>query len=560
MTAVPKSLRVALAQCNYKVGDLEGNQKKIRASISKAKEAGADLVVFSEVALLGYPPRDLVHRRELLHRQKETLKELARESTSDFAILMGFIEPRSQGEAYKGQSLLNAAAFCRNGVVEKVVAKTLFPTYDVFDEDRYFGAREENKLVTHKEIVLGISICEDAWACVDSNEMPNYPTDPIKDLAEAGAEILINLSASPFSLDKGEFRQNLTAHHARTHGRAMILVNQVGGNDELIFDGQSLAIDATGTLQARLKSFQEDFQLLEVSSSGIIKEGKITSAPETQAAQAREALVLGIGDYVRKSGFSGVLLGLSGGIDSALTVVLAKEALGAENVHALAMPSRFSSSHSREDARQLAENLGILFDEISIEGPYSAALEALEPHFENRPFDVTEENLQARLRGIYLMALSNKFGRLVLACGNKSELAVGYSTLYGDLVGALAPIGDLPKLLVYDMARLINEEAKEEIIPQRILEKAPSAELRPDQKDEDSLPPYEVLDAIVDLYVVEHLTEEEIIDRGFEAQVVQRVLTLIHRAEYKRWQAPPILKVTRKAFGVGWRYPLAKSF
>lgn len=556
MSAEPGAMRIALAQLNMKVGAIAENQAKMVEVIERARAEGADLVVFSEVALLGYPPRDLVHRRELLARQREALAEIAALTTEELAVLVGVVD-RADANA-TGPSLINAAAFCRAGKIERVIAKTLFPSYDVFDEDRYFTADDGDKVVEHQGVRLGISICEDAWARVQTPEMPRHRVDPVARLVEAGSEILINLSASPFSLGKAEFRRALLVDHARTHGQAMVFVNQVGANDELIFDGSSLVIDARGEVRARLKSFGEDVQVVTVKNGEVLG-GEMAGIFETKAEQARAAVVLGIRDYVQKSGFSGVILGLSGGIDSALTVALATEALGPQNVTALAMPSRFSSDHSREDARALAENLGIEFHEVSIEAPFQATLETLDPLFEGRPFDVTEENLQARLRGIYLMAMSNKFGRLVLACGNKSELAVGYSTLYGDLTGALAPIGDLPKLLVYEIAGLINREAGRDVICERIIEKAPSAELRPDQKDADSLPPYEVLDAIVDRYVVEHQTTEEIIAGGYERATVERIIGLIHRAEYKRWQAPPILKVTTKAFGVGWRYPLAKS-
>ena len=555
-----QALRVALAQLNFKVGDLEGNTDKIMAAMERARSDGANLVVFSEIALLGYPPRDLVHRPALLARQDQALKAIAAATDDELAAVVGYVERNEEG---RGHGLINAAAFCANGEIVQSVTKQLLPTYDVFDEARYFSAAPSEGVVTWAGVKIGISICEDAWARVKTAEMPRYDVDPIAELAGAGAQVLLNLSASPFSLGKAEFRCDLLADHSRRHQTPLIFVNQVGGNDELIFDGRSLVLDAGGELKVRLAEFEEDYQVVHVDSQGQIEakgpEPALRRAAENDAARARDALVLGIGDYVRKTGHAQVLLGLSGGIDSSLVAALVARALGPENVHAVAMPSRFSSSHSREDARQLSKNLGIEFDEIPIEAPYASALEVLQPHFGDTPFGVAEENIQARLRGLYLMALSNKFGKLVLACGNKSELAVGYCTLYGDMCGALAVIGDLPKMLVYDVARLINEEAGRDIVPQRVLEKPPSAELRPDQKDEDSLPPYEVLDQILERYLVEHQSAQTIVEAGFDGETVRRVITLVHRNEYKRWQAPPVLKVTTKAFGVGWRYPLAAS-
>ena len=548
-------LRVAMAQLNFKVGAIDENRRRIELVIQQAREDGADLVVFSEAALMGYPPRDAVDRRALIALQLKALDEIAAQTDDELAAIVGFIGDNS---AAQGHSLINAAAFCVGGRVRRVVAKRLLPTYDVFDELRHFYPAATDAVVTHQGVRLGISICEDAWAKVKSREMPAYTRDPIADAVAEGAQILINIAASPFSLNKGEFRRDLLAHHASTHGRPIIFVNQVGGNDELIFDGRSLGIDADGQVCARLAEFKEDFQILKVGvDGGIEPEGAPRAVASSEANQARRAAVLGIRDYLHKSKFEKVLLGLSGGIDSAVTATLAAEALGPENVHGVAMPSRFSSDHSRSDARRLADNLGIRFSEIPIMNPYDSVLDALQPHFDDPSFGVTEENVQARLRGVYLMALSNKQGALVLACGNKSELAVGYTTLYGDMCGALAPLGDMPKMLVYDVARLYNEQAGREVIPQNIIDKAPSAELRPDQRDEDSLPPYDVLDEIVDLYVVQHLTVPEILERGFDADQVTDVVAKVHRSEFKRWQAPPILKITTKAFGMGWRYPLA---
>lgn len=546
-----------MAQLNFTVGDVEGNKEAIVAAMDRARDDGAGLVVFSELSLIGYPPRDLVHRDEIVDRQLEALDEIAGATGGDLAVILGYVD---RNETAPGQGLVNGAALCGEGRILHRVAKQLLPTYDVFDEARYFAPGSSPGVVSWMGLDLGISICEDAWSRVRTEEMPRYDRDPIADLVDAGAQVLINISASPFSLGKAEFRRKLLVEHCRRHERPMIFVNQIGGNDELIFDGRSLVVDAGGTVRARLADFEEDFASVRVDTGGEVEvdgQPAIRTVSETEAAAARDAVVLGIRDYVKKTGHSGVLLGLSGGIDSSLSAVLAAEALGPENVHALAMPSRFSSSHSREDARQLANNLGIEFDEIAIEGAYASTLETLQPYFEDPTFGVAEENIQARLRGLYLMAMSNKSGKLVIACGNKSELAVGYCTLYGDMCGALAVIGDLPKGLVYQVSRLINEEAGRELIPGRVLKKAPSAELRPDQRDEDSLPPYEILDAIVEHYMIDNESIAEIADRGFDEELVGEVVSMIHRNEYKRWQASPILKVTSKAFGVGWRYPLA---
>ncbi len=553
-------LGIALAQLNFRVGDLEANADKMFRAMERAREEGADLIVFSELSLLGYPPRDMVHRRGLLKRQWELLDELAARTDENFAAIIGFV---GEAEDSAGHRLFNGAAFCHRKEVRRQVAKQLLPTYDVFEELRYFHPLPTDGVITYGGVRIGLSICEDAWARVSASQMPTYAEDPLEELARQGAQILINIAASPFSIDKGGFRRDLLSDHCERLGCPLVFVNQVGGNDELIFDGRSLVLDSQGSLRARLAEFEEDFRLVTVEASGSVNAGgptPVCPVAESRAAQARDAVVLGIRDYVEKSNFEGVVLGLSGGIDSSLTATLAVDALGADAVRGVAMPSRFSSDHSREDARILAENLGIRFEEIPIDAAYGQMLETLRPHFHDPDFGVTEENIQARIRGVYLMALSNKSGDLVLASGNKSELAVGYTTLYGDMCGALAVIGDLPKMLVYEIARLYNEEANGVLIPRRVLTKAPSAELRPDQKDEDSLPPYERLDEILRRYITEHQTIEEIVDAGFDESTVREVVAGIHRSEFKRWQAPPILKVSDKAFGVGWRYPLAAVY
>lgn len=560
MTVTSSSLRVALVQLNATVGDIDGNVERILHSIDEAKRRGAQLAVFPELAILGYPPRDMVYRLDILEKQWRGLQRIAEATDDDFAAVVGFVDRSDQPT---GRELINAAAFCAGGVVTDIVAKQLLPNYDIFDECRYFDTPPTDGIISWKGTRLGLTICEDAWTNVEVPQMPVYDADPIARRVADGARIIINIAASPFSLDKGEFRRDLLADHCRRHDRPLLFVNQVGANDELIFDGRSLALDRRGEVKGRLAEFGEDFQIIDVEPGGEVspQQQPIRPVYSSRSEQARRAIGLGIRDYVEKSGFNGAIVGLSGGIDSSVSVALAAEALGPDRVHAVAMPSRFSSSHGREDARILAENLGVEFDEIAIEQSYSAMLDTLQPHFDDDSFGVTEENLQARIRGVLLMALSNKSdGRLVLACGNKSELAVGYSTLYGDMCGALAVIGDAPKNLVYDIARTINDDAGTDVIPQRVLEKAPSAELRPDQKDEDSLPPYDTLDAILQRYLVDHQSVDTIIDAGFDAESVHRVVNMVHRSEYKRWQAPPILRITDKAFGTGWRYPLAALY
>jgi NAD+ synthetase len=558
-----RSLRIALAQLNFKVGDLDRNFERMRAHVEKSREQGADLVVFSECALLGYPPRDMVERDDLIAEQLDYLDRLAELSDDDLGIVVGYID---RNDAHRGKPLRNAAALCHQGEVVGKIYKRLLPTYDVFDEDRYFEPGDEARLLDFKGVKLGICVCEDAWNEPDFWERPLYACDPVRELADAGAELLINIAASPFHLHKGEFRRRLLASHASSLERTVIFVNQIGGHDELIFDGRSLIVEPGGEVSCRLAEFAEDFAVRDVllaSDSPAAESSQSSSlAPATDdgAVQARKAIVLGLRDYFHKSGFDGAIIGVSGGIDSALTTALAAEALGPENILGVAMPTRYTRDISNEDAQKLADNLGIDFMTIPIESSFRAFLEQMQPVFEGLGEDVTEENVQARIRGTTLMALSNKFGKLVLVPSNKSELAVGYSTLYGDLVGALSPLGDCLKTLVYDMARSYNDEAGEEIIPTRTIERPPSAELRPDQTDQDALPAYEVLDAILEAYMVDGLSAEAIVEQGFDAQVVDETLKKVFRAEYKRWQAAPILKVTEKAFGVGWRYPLAASY
>lgn len=560
MSSTYEGLRVALAQINPRVGDVDANTAAILKAIERAKSAGADLAVFSELAIVGYPPRDLLHRPRLLQQQFRALDDIAAATDDSFAVCVGLVEKNTTSV---GHRLHNSAAFLSGGTLAARYAKRLLPTYDVFEERRYFQPGAGPCIVTWNNTRIGLSVCEDAWTTADDPQMPDYGIDPIAEVVDAGAEVVLNLSASPFGIDKGKRRTALLAKHCRRHGCPLLMVNQVGANDELIFDGRSLAIDAHGETKARLAEFEEDFLVVDISDAGELAprdDEPIRPVADSRSKQARDALVVGIRDYLHKSNFQSVLLGLSGGIDSSVGAVLAADALGAENVRGVSMPSKFSTAHGREDARTLAENLGIRFDEIPIQSAYSEMVDVLEPRFSDPSFGVAHENIQARIRGVYLMALSNDTGDLVLATGNKSELAVGYCTLYGDMCGALAIIGDLSKMLVYEIAELYNDETDPAPIPKRVLEKAPSAELRPDQKDADSLPSYEILDEILERYLVDHQTVDQIVDAGFDRTVVDEAVEMVHRNEYKRWQAPPVLKVTSRAFGIGWRYPLAAKY
>lgn len=545
-------MRVALAQINPVVGDVIGNTEKIIARIGEARSLGASLVVFSELAVAGYPPRDLLLKPRFVEANVEAVRRIAAHCRG-IAALVGFVEPSADPV---GRSLRNAAAYCAEGEVRQVRYKSLLPTYDVFDEQRYFEPGPSVALIDHEGVPVGVSICEDLWNDEQLIGRRLYRTDPIGQLAAAGAKFMVNLSASPFTQDKHPFRVKLFGNHARRHGLPLLFVNQVGGNDELVFDGASCVLDAQGNLTAQARAFEEDLLLVDLDQPAA---GLIEPYPES-IASVHDALVLGTRDYVLKCGFKRVVLGLSGGIDSALTAAIAAAGLGADAVTGVSMPSRFSSEHSKTDAEAVARNLGIDFRLIPIKTMHDSIETHLQPQFAGKPPDLTEENLQARLRGLLLMALSNKFGWLVLTTGNKSELAVGYCTLYGDMCGGLAVIGDVPKMLVYAVARHINDRAGREIIPESTLTKPPSAELRPDQTDQDSLPPYDLLDRIIDLYVTREKSQDEIIAAGFDPEVVRKVIRLTDLSEYKRKQAAPAIKVTSRAFGFGRRMPIAARF
>lgn len=547
-------MRLAVAQLNPVVGDVGGNVERVRQTLRDAHGDKPDLVIFPELLLSGYPPRDLLEYPWFLRRVEEGIEELRHISRGypDTGIVVG--APLSTGQAV-GAGIYNAALLFFRGDVLLRQAKSLLPTYDVFDEARYFDAGSGPQVCPFMGETLGVSICEDAWNDPELWPLQRmYPFDPIAIQAHKGATLFVNISASPFYVGKEEIRFRLIRGHAQKHGVPFVYVNQVGGNDELIFDGRSLALDRQGNPIWVGPAFEESVYTLDTEAAGVPG----GYAPLEPIVAVYRALVLGIRDYLRKCGFSKAVIGLSGGIDSAVVCCLAVAALGKENVLGITMPSLYSSVGSVEDSRRLAQNLGISFLVIPISPIFSSYLETLEGHFAGLPADVTEENIQARIRGNILMAFSNKFGYLVLSTGNKSELAVGYCTLYGDMSGGLSVISDVPKMMVYALARYINRER--EIIPPAILEKAPSAELRPNQRDEDSLPPYAVLDPILHQYIEERHSAEEIIARGFDPGTVYRVIHMVNRNEYKRRQAAPGLKVTTKAFGMGRRMPIAARY
>jgi len=547
------TMKITVAQLNPVVGDIEGNLEKIKNTLVQCQREEPDLVVFPELFLTGYPPRDMLKRPWFIERVQDAIQDLiefSREHTQS-AILFGAPQPT---EKDIGHGLFNSALLIHKGEILIRQHKSLLPTYDVFDEARYFDSAPEIDIVKFNGEVLGISVCEDAWNDPELWPRRMYPLDPIEKLVQMGATILINISASPFHMGKEEIRYRIVQNHAKKHGAPFIFVNQVGANDELIFDGRSMFVDGAGEAVEILPPFKE--QVITVDTNALGEPGRY--APQEKIASVHEALVLGLRDYMRKCGFSRVVLGLSGGIDSAVTCCLAQEAIGAENVLGVTMPSPYSSKGSVDDSKTLADSLGIEFKEIDISQMYNTYLESLEEHFTGNEPDVTEENIQARIRGNVLMALSNKFGYIVLSTGNKSELAVGYCTLYGDMTGGLAVLNDVPKTMVYELAHYINRYS--EVIPRDTITKPPSAELRPDQKDQDSLPPYDILDQILEHYVDRGSSVSEIIEAGFEAKTVKWVISAVNRNEYKRRQAAPGLKVTSKAFGVGRRMPIAAKY
>jgi NAD+ synthase (glutamine-hydrolysing) len=545
-------MRIVLAQIDTVVGDVDGNLALVERTAHEAARLGAEVVVFPEMVITGYPPMDLLERPELIERSADAVSRLAGTSRQGPDLVVGH---PSGNTAAEGRPFVNAVSLLSGGRVAATIHKRLLPSYDVFDEDRWFEPGREAGTMSAGSTTFGVAVCEDAWRDGPAPALRRYPVDPVAEAVEAGARVILNPSASPYERGKPHLRERLLSDLARRHARPVLMVNQVGGNDSLVFDGGSLAVDGAGRTVARAPLFEP--YLLVVDLEDGEPHAQCVEWP-TGDEEVLGALKLGVRDYVHKCGFESVVLGLSGGIDSAVVATLACDTLGPDRVMALSMPSRFSSPGSVRDARTLADNLDMRLEEVSIERPFEALLATLGPLFEGRPFDVTEENLQARIRGTLLMSVANKLGKLVLATGNKSELAVGYSTLYGDMVGALAPIGDVLKTDVFALARALNRQA--ERIPRVILEKPPSAELRPGQLDEDTLPPYSRLDEVLRMYLEQDMHVESIVEAGVDEALVARILDMVRNAEYKRIQAALTLKISPRAFGAGRRYPVAQGF
>jgi NAD+ synthase (glutamine-hydrolysing) len=544
-------MKIALGQMNPTVGDFSGNAGKMVDFAQRAKAAGAGLILFPELSICGYPPRDLVERPSFLNRNCETAESVA-ERTRGIAVICGLV---TRAQAETGKSAMNSAALLKDGKIGFVQSKMLLPTYDVFDEMRNFAAATRQELFPFCGKQMALTICEDAWNDKHFWNRRLYTFDPVEELIRAGGNLVLNISASPFWVGKREFRRKMLASIAKNHKVPVVMVNQVGGNDSLVFDGSSLVLNSAGEVIAQGKSFEEDIVYFDSNDL----RGEFHSQIEGEEAEAYAALVLGTRDYVRKCGFQRVIVGLSGGIDSALTAVIAADAMGAANVIGVGMPGPYSSPGSIEDARTLAERLGIRFELLSIQQAFQSYRQILQPVFAGRPEDETEENIQSRARGTLLMALANKFSGIVLSTGNKSELGVGYCTLYGDMVGGLAVISDVPKTMVYRLSHYVN--SGREIIPRASLEKPPSAELRPQQRDTDTLPPYEVLDPVLEDYIEEmHSAEQIAQDHKIDIDLVRKIIHRVDRNEYKRQQAAPGIKISAKAFGYGRRFPIAAKY
>ena len=551
-------MRIAIAQLNPIVGDIEGNAQRILEAAQTAFNRGADLLLTPELSLCGYPPRDLLLNLGFVEKMSQQLQLLSQQLPEKLAVLVGFVEKNPSATVRGEKPLFNSIALLKSQEIKQIFTKRLLPTYDVFDEDRYFASGKESQYfqLTENNVKIGVTICEDVWNDEQFWGQRQYAVNPIADLANLGVDLIVNLSASPYSVGKQKLRESLLSHSATRYNLPIVYVNQVGGNDDLIFDGDSVAFNRQGEVIYRAQAFTSSLELIEFNQD--LLPAVIHPLPIDEDEEIYRALVLGVRDYVQKCGFKRVIFGLSGGIDSSLVAAIASDALGKENVLAVMMPSPYSSDHSISDAVALVNNLGIKSEKLAIKEIMTAYDQLLERLFAGTDFGIAEENLQSRIRGNLLMALSNKFGHLLLSTGNKSEMAVGYCTLYGDMNGGLAVIADVPKTRVYSLCRWLNRHG--EIIPLNVINKAPSAELKPNQKDQDSLPPYEILDAILALLIDRHQSAEQIIAAGFEAEIVQKVIKLVKNAEFKRKQAPPGLKISDRAFGTGWRMPIASRW
>ncbi|TRU42008.1 MAG: NAD+ synthase [Microcystis aeruginosa Ma_QC_Ca_00000000_S207] len=551
-------MRIAIAQLNPIVGDIEGNAERILEAAQTAFNRGAELLLTPELSLCGYPPRDLLLNLGFVEKMSRQLQLLSQELPEKLAVLVGFVEKNTSATVRGEKPLFNSIALLKSQEIKQIFTKRLLPTYDVFDEDRYFASGKESQYfqLTENNFKIGVTICEDVWNDEQFWGQRQYAVNPIADLANLGVDLIVNLSASPYSVGKQKLRESLLSHSATRYNLPIVYVNQVGGNDDLIFDGDSVAFNRQGEVIYRAQAFTSSLELIEFNQD--LLPAVIHPLPIDEDEEIYRALVLGVRDYVQKCGFKRVIFGLSGGIDSSLVAAIATDALGKENVLAVMMPSPYSSDHSISDAVALVNNLGIKSEKLAIKEIMTAYDQLLERLFAGTDFGIAEENLQSRIRGNLLMALSNKFGHLLLSTGNKSEMAVGYCTLYGDMNGGLAVIADVPKTRVYSLCRWLNRHG--EIIPLNVINKAPSAELKPNQKDQDSLPPYEILDAILALLIDRHQSAEQIIAAGFEPEIVQKVIKLVKNAEFKRKQAPPGLKISDRAFGTGWRMPIASRW
>ncbi|MCP4313739.1 MAG: NAD+ synthase [Bacteroidetes bacterium] len=552
-------MKIAIAQLNYLIGDFEGNLANIISAVNRATDEGADLVLFSELSICGYPPLDLLERKEFIAKSNQSLLKLATSIDPKTGVLIGAPEFNPDK---RGKLLFNSVSFLLGGEIKQIFRKTLLPTYDIFDEYRYFEPNREFNILEYRGKKLAITICEDLW-----DEQPFesefsrsrlYNTSPLDELMKFDPDAIINLAASPFSHRKMGVKQSIFTGKAKRHSLPLIYCNQAGAQTELIFEGGSMAINAKGEVARRLSFFREDFEVVELEELEVSEPDSATGAIPDRMEMVHLALVCGVRDYFGKMGFPTATLGLSGGIDSAVTLVLAAEALGPENLHVLLLPSQYSSGHSVDDSVKLTENLGVGYDIIPIESLFNQFRSSLQDLFSDQKEDVTEENIQARIRGTLLMALSNKFGNILLNTSNKSETAVGYGTLYGDMSGGLSVLGDVYKTDVYTLALHLN--LKEEIIPENIITKPPSAELRPDQKDSDSLPPYDLLDHILESYIEKQQSPEKMAQSGIDKELISRIIRMVDRNEYKRYQTPPILRISSKAFGVGRRLPLVARY